>query len=1180
MNKSTEKISNSNVSMSKTNYDKALQHYNLSGKNLSQATKKLDFKPTTKIAIKGLVKYKPMTVNNPAYENRFKDFLIRKWKDDTEEYVANYKMNWTKFNSGKKNETIMTNISVRGTKNNIKNLAILKFEDNKRKFESASSAVNGSFEFDDEPSSFVPMTSSKPVMVENQRVESSASGGQRNVGKGGRKKNTKVRDAFAFFKISEDNEEWNTHQGKCVFDYLYWTYKDVVGFKKILGKGREYADEFLNNLFIGDEPDEQNPLIQGVSVNQLEKFCDLFGVNMYAYDKSDDLIEGYKSKKQSGKKALIFTIFDDHFYPIDESERRSKQAIATASIRQDGKVPTTFKIKSNDIDDYVLDKQKDEVLKEVIAPTEEEFNALKGDKSDYLSVQNKYALDYFKKNEGKIPFPIKAKNVVVMDATIDTLIYDDKIVLTKPINPYVKQFFDDYSTGFQGQTALQVGSFVWDGLYSCKINKAPFLSQTNQQVAEVLNAENIKWRTHIGKISDAYSADTIKDLLVKGEAIAVDITKCYCDALYNQREDFIVFKGKETVEKYDGEPLTLGLYFVETDDMTLFHQSNWYSRVIIDVAKRDNIEFTITRQIRCVDEDWYWNKTVEEVKEEYTEIVITEELNNKNLFKLWIDDVIRVTEQDGDYTLTKFVINAMTGFLGKTKSVSKKVGLSKNLQEIWDDFLIPEVQNNPDLDVYLNTIESGEDKIYLYGITEKTLNLSNGLPMYLQILDWSNIALYNLGKDVGGEVIYRKTDCIISIGGKFPDKTLEEGSSYQDTFGKYHLEPVEKAIHYNLDLVMRTDRKVLTPEVEDSWIDYDFNSSDDWENIVKTAIEKGGMMIAGRAGTGKSYVIGKGIEAGLLPETREARLAFTNRAARNINGTTVHKAMALNSGGLTNVRTIQHLKSIPVFVVDEISMLNSFMWNKLMLLKEMTGAIFIIMGDFRQCQPIEIGVQIDYFSHPYCKRLANYNRCELKEPQRYDENLWDWLEQFYNYGNEGAEIEKKKVNIESILYSKNLVYTHQTRTNINNLCMAEMIKTKNYLVLDLPEKGLLNKYAEKVFIYKGLPVMAKTGIKEDDIINSDEFIVEDFSSADRVMTLIRDDEPSGEIITVEFSEFHKKFVANYAATVHSSQGATITRPIIIWDWNFMNKYSRNIGYTAVSRAKNCEQVKICYNFDF
>jgi hypothetical protein len=148
-------------------------------------------------------------------------------------------------------------------------------------------------------------------------------------------------------------------------------------------------------------------------------------------------------------------------------------------------------------------------------------------------------------------------------------------------------------------------------------------------------------------------------------------------------------------------------------------------------------------------------------------------LDNSNLFKNWCDSVIELTEQDEDFTLTKNVINSITGYLGKTYTKTKEVSLSKNLEEVWTDWLVPKVQKNPNIKVYLNTIESGEDKVYLYGTEKMTKNFSNGLPMYIQLLDWSNMALYNLGKDVGGEVIYRKTDCIVSIGGKIPRINLK-----------------------------------------------------------------------------------------------------------------------------------------------------------------------------------------------------------------------------------------------------------------------------------------------------------------------------------------------------------------------------------------------------------------------
>lgn len=1159
------------IQMPKSSYDKALQYYGLQGKNPVQVSKRFNFTPVVSIKRKnGLVEKRKVSVDNPNYTDRVRDYLIKKWKNDTQEYYGTYNMFYKRYDKkSKKMIDVVNKITAKGTKDSVLLDALAQFNRRVKQYQE-DYPENESYALSEDPVSLIPITSGSGIIVENQRVESSVSGGQRVVGKRGVKRNMRMRDAFSFFKISEDRQEWNTNQGKCVFDYLIWKYKDVSGFKKVLGKSKEQAEDWLNDLFKGNEPEEQSPITQGVSVSQLEKFCEFFSINMYAYDKTDNLIEYYKCKNSvdgkklsSGREALIYVVYDGHFYPVeDKTERKSKQGKATH---------TGTYTASADIETFT-GEGKEKVKKVIVSPTEEEFVELKKDKPDYLAVQNKWVLDYFKKNEGKLPFPINARNIFVNEATIERITYDDKIILTKPVNPYVKRFYDENTNlGFQGDNMLSITNHIWDLMYPFKFHKAPFLSQPNQQVAEALNAEKVKWRTHLGRTSEYYDTEMIKDYLIKGKAVAVDITKCYCDCLYNQREKFIVFKGKEIVEDYDGETLTLGLYFVETDDMNLFHQSNWYSKAIIDLASKEHIPFKITRQIRCVDEDWGWEKVE---KDDDGKEISKVSLDNSNLFKNWCDSVIELTEQDEDFTLTKDVINSITGYLGKTYSKTKEVGLSKNLEEVWTDWLVPEVQETPNLNVYLNTIEDGDDKVYLYGTEKMTKNMSNGLPMYIQLLDWSNIALYNLGKDVGGEIIYRKTDCVVSIGGKIPKDKLEpEVCSYSERFGKYHIEDIEKALHFNYDLLMNTNRNVETPILDDGWTDYkQFKSSDDWEGIIKTAIEKGGMMVSGRAGTGKSYIIGKGIEAKLLPETDESRLAFTNRAARNINGTTIHKAMALNSEEKTNTKTLQHLKSIPIFVIDEISMINANLWNKLMILKETTKAIFILLGDYRQCPPIENGKEIDYFTHPYAKRLVNYNRCELTKPQRYDMKLWKWLEDFYEGGYEGSEICKKKLTIENILYRKNICYCNKTRRKINDLCMDYYKKEKMFVVLEVPEK-CKNEYADTAFIYIGLPVMAVANSKDLEIINTEEFWVKDYSSSENSMTLIRDEDEEEELV-VEFKDFHKYFVVNYAATTHKSQGATITKDINIFDWFYM-KEDRRIGYTAISRGKTCEQLTIC-----
>jgi thymidine kinase len=1158
----------------KTDLDKALAYYKINKATtiINQANQlgvgNIRIKINRRDGTTQTTKLKPSNEPQSLYANKVREQIVKKWKNDTQEYYATYKMKFKTYNSrSKKMVNVVIPITIRGTKDALLINALAEYNIRVQQYQ-RQYPENDSYDFDENYEGLIPIPDGEKYNVRSNYVETSVSGGQRKVGKKGVKRNMRMK-SVGYLKISDDKQEWNTNQDCCVFDYLYWKYKNDVGFKKAFGKSKEDAYDFLNNLFMDeDDEDELNPITQGVSVKQLEKFCDRFGTNMYAFDKNNELIQHYESKKSFKGEVLIFKVFDNHFYPVvDKTERKSLQGKAT--------IINPRNPSSSDIENHNSTKEKSKKI--VIAPTEEEFAILKGDEIDYLSIQNRYALDYIKKNEGKIPFPLQPKNIHITDATIHKLNYDDKIVLTKPIDKMVEKFYNDNTEiGYQGESTLDITKYIWKKKYNIELAKSRFWSKPNQQVAEVLNAENVKWRTHIGKMSNTYDAEKIREMLQDGRAIAADITKCYCDAIYNQREKFIVFNGKEIMEEYDGKLLTLGLYFVETDDMNLFHKSNWYSKAIIDLAKQENISYRITRQIRCVDEDWYDRKV--ETDDDGNETLIYE-LNNKELFKSWCDDVIELTEQDEDFTLTKQVINNITGSIGKTSTSYKEVGLSKNLDEVWEDWLVPEVQEKPKFNAYINTIANEDTKLYLYGIEGKTNSLSNGLPMYIQVLDWSNMALYNLGKDVGGEIIYRKTDCIVSVGGKIPeDKEIKYPCSYVDTFGKYHLEDTEKALLFNYDLLMNTNRYVATPKLDDDWIDYkQFKSSDDWEGIIKTAIEKGGMLIEGRAGVGKSYIIDKGIQLGLLPEDNESRLAYTNRAARNINGTTIHKAMAINKEFKTNSKTLEHLKKYKIIVIDEIGMINAEIWNMIMLLKKTTKAIFIVMGDFRQCPPIEEGAEIDYFNHPYVKRLVNNNRCQLTKPQRYDMALWDWLEDFYENGIEGNEIKKKKLTIDNILYSKNICYRNLTRNAINNVCMDYFKKEKAYIPLIVPEK-CNNKYADTAYIYKGLPIMAVVANKELGIINSEEFWVKEFSSSNSNMTIYRDEDNTAEF-TIEFKVFHKYFVVNYAATAHKSQGATISKPINIFDWDYMitdfnGNPDRRVGYTAISRGKTCDQISI------
>ncbi len=1160
MNNTKNLASHSNISMppkKKTDYQKALEFFKVAGKSAKEASRKLNY-----------VAKKDENRDSPAFREKFENHIIKKWKNETQQYKATFNIKFSRLNKQGKWEKNVLPIQVDGTKKQLKERAKIVY-DNRRESLEQDYPEWKDFDLDEDPvGELIPIQTGSGVIVKNTKVETSVKGGQRIVYSKGHKSHLKMRDSF-YLKFNGE-QEWDTGNGTCVFDYIYWYYKEQKGFKRKF-KDREQTYQYLNEVLKIDET--ENPLTEGVSISQLENFCDEFNVCMYSYDKTFKEIVRYtpKDKNNNHIKPLVFICYDEHFYPVNEEDRKSV-------VSRTSHIGSTTIVKTKDEEGF--NSKKDKPIKQIIAPTKEEYDAIKAELETLnypTSVCNKIAFNMLKENKFNIPFPINENSIKVNDNQIKKIIYDDKIIMTEPIDEKVKEYYERKGRPYQGETFNSILNELWRNKYGWdSITKSGFMSVPNGEVFNELNVPRVKWRTHLGMTAEGEQED-IKNLLENGEAIAVDICKCYADCLYNPRERWIVFNGKEKLEVYDRKYLTLGLYFVLTRDMTLFHQSNWYSKQIIEKARKEGISFKITHQIRCV--DIQWSKDFNYGTEEEPNIV---KLDNTDLFSKFIDDVVELTELDEDFTLTKLIVNSISGYLGKTKYDVKSASIGKGLNEVWEDWVVPEVADNPNAETYIMPLQDNENKLYMYGYVNKVENITNGLPMYIQILDWSNMALYDMTKRVGGTLLYRKTDMIISKGGKFPtEHTINYPCNYTETFGKYRIEENASQFTYRFE---KDKRAIETPKIANDWTYWEYNDSDDWKFILEKAIENGGMLVKGRAGTGKSYIIEQGIKNGYLPADPRTRLSFTNRAARNISGNTIHKALGINGNNnftKTMISTINASKinikekDYNIFVIDEISMIYADLWNKLLVLKKKSNAIFILLGDYRQCPPIENGVAIDCFNHPYTKILTNSNYCELTKPKRYDLKLWKWLEDYYEEGIEGEEISKKKIEIDNILYRKNICYTNKVRMRINELCMKDMIKDKTkYIMLEAPEKDDKNTKSQRTYIYAGLPIMAVVANQDLELVNSDEFIVKDFDPNASTMEI------DGEVgnFTIAFKDFHKYFVVNYASTTHKSQGATIKEDINIFEWGKLC-WDKRFGYTAISRGKKCEQITIVDNME-
>ena len=606
---------------------------------------------------------------------------------------------------------------------------------------------------------------------------------------------------------------------------------------------------------------------------------------------------------------------------------------------------------------------------------------------------------------------------------------------------------------------------------------------------------------------------------------------------------------------------------VETEDFTLLHGTNIYSNSILVKAKKEGIKFKITHQLIP-------SPSIEKFPKEY--------------FKPLLDIIKEKTQGKG---LMKKLNNIISGYLGKTENTTYTAQLDCDEEEvirhIWDTDLYsgeaaeegisrlfedPYENINYRDDILLQYLYVDGKKILLYGGEQKKKLHEHALPIYIQILDKSNIMLYDMAKEVGGEVIYRHTDCIVCLGGKVPTERLTKN------WGDYSI----KDDDFHWKSIMKTEERMCVFEIQKNiWKDnIQFSSSNHWKEIIAYAKEKGGLEIIGRAGTGKSHIIKEGLKQGIL--TNCLTTSFTNKASLNINGTTIHKLLNLSSDYKIPSKTLNKFKNIEVIVVDEIGMINNKLWNCLMILKKShPHIVWILMGDYRQLEPIDEDRLTDWniFNHPVVKDLCNNNRIELTEKQRYDQDLWDCLEDGYERG-DWSKIARGTVGVEEIAINKAICFKNSTRKEINKVCMNYLknqtetffLPTKTEeevsLMTEIEKEEYEHAYNQDAWIYVGLPVMSIVNNNKLEIVNGEEFVISNYD--DDFIYIARE---NNEIIPIRIEDFHSYLIVSYCSTAHKSQGATYKNKVLIFDWELICKNNK-LAYTSCSRATKLENILI------
>ena len=791
-----------------------------------------------------------------------------------------------------------------------------------------------------------------------------------------------------------DTEERPEGDVPCVYAYLFRLYASRyrLDYKKLL---RIFADEVKTERVGWDA--SRNPITKetyfykgcefdefsGVTAEQLDRFAKAKKINIFGYGLDGScFLKGVYNNGKSKAHPIVFLLGNGHLYPL--RHRRSLSHCVSARINS--RPLMTYK----------------NLLEKVTRVEKATREADSLPRTHYTKVQ--YApgclastppetVVYWTETDDMFPLVYKIisaekripSDLTVVDGRLIGFCYSkakkvwvsacpewvDLVEVFAVLTEKRPDLFPVSSTGFCAASFAQVGKIVFDAFHPDHT-----VSFFGAEAESIYNGG--EWR-HCGLAFnvECWGCDT--EDLADPRLVGVDISKCYAAATLESEFDWPVFTPFDVVEPFDGM-FKAGLYYVATDNYFPFRGNGWYVPELVKYAL--HIELIETSQVR------YQLVSTKRLPCDYFKDVLVFLFENfppafaKRLFMFYGMFAKFEREMVGKVILTYDHYEAGHYFAQYEGAFVEEMNdeMLGNFER-WCADKTPRSEHTDGVVMTDLSSASSPDTgghLYRVDIRQKQKLVSNNRPLYWQIIQLGALRVFKLSREMGGRLISVKTDSVLSLGGQLcgavPPAELEELPPFSQ-IGQNKLCTGEIVANLQERGLGETYKEISTNEwdcheFKNEWKEaieepevYPDGSWREWvEGLVEEFVfeRKEGFFLQGKAGTGKTWF------ARMVKDIIDNRaeedpknvvcLAPTNVAALLLKGSTIDKMFGLMQDGSHSmpVWEVVRKNNIGYIIGDEISMQGEHHYAQFLWLKiQFPDVIFILVGDFRQCAPVE-----------------------------------------------------------------------------------------------------------------------------------------------------------------------------------------------------------------------------------